>query len=296
MVSIFFVVSGYALSLKSLKQIRSNENAALLGTISSALFRRALRLFLPVFVSTFLGAILLQMNFRQGGAPTLSAQLWAWYSELKQVLDFWNPDCRPWITDDPHLWTISLEMGNSVLLFAVLIAVARCKAMLRMGILGGMILVCMRAGQWVGSAFLMGMFLAELGLIQDSLKHSFDHPEIIALGIPGEESESLLGEGGVELREEVAERAQRRHQIRHRRLREARRVGNIAMKCICIFNLIPALWLAGWPEMYPEQNAGFAWIMARTGPPYDDIFRQQFPWFGLVALTIVFSCQQVPFL
>ena len=224
------------------------------------------------------------MNFRQGGAPTLSAQLWAWYSELKQVLDFWNPDCRPWITDDPHLWTISLEMGNSVLLFAVLIAVARCKAMLRMGILGGMILVCMRAGQWVGSAFLMGMFLAELGLIQDSLKHSFDHPEIIALGIPGEESESLLGEGGVELREEVAERAQRRHQIRHRRLREARRVGNIAMKCICIFNLIPALWLAGWPEMYPEQNAGFAWIMARTGPPYDDIFRQQFPWFGLVAL------------
>ncbi|KAE9378786.1 acyltransferase [Stipitochalara longipes BDJ] len=267
MVHIFFIISGYALSLKSLKQIRSNNKAALLGTISSALFRRGIRLFLPLVASTFIGAVLLQMNFRVGAAPTFSAQMWEWYSELSQIINFWNPDGRAWITLDPHLWTIPVEMSNSVILFACLIAMARCKVALRMITLVGAIIMCMRVGHWVASEFLMGMFLAEFGLIQDDLNQYLGPPEVIDVG------------------------------IRRRQLHHARRIGSIVLKGVCILNLILALWLAGWPEAYPEQDSGFAWIMAHTGPPYhDSLDRMQFPWFGLAAFQIVFSCQQLPFL
>jgi peptidoglycan/LPS O-acetylase OafA/YrhL len=169
MVHIFFIISGYALPLKSLKQIRSDEIAAHLGTVSSALFRRGIRLFLPIVASTFIGAILLQINFRCCAAPTFSDQMWEWYDELSMILNFWYPDSRAAIPFDLQLWTIPLEMSNSVVLFAILIALARCKVALRMILLVSTMLICMRVGQWVASEFLMGMFFAELGLIQEDM-------------------------------------------------------------------------------------------------------------------------------
>lgn len=299
MVHIFFIISGYALSLKSLKQIRANENAALLGTVSSALFRRGIRLFLPLVASTFIGALLLQLNLRPGGKPTISAQMWEWYSELSIIFNFWYPDGRAFITLDPHRWTIPIEMSNSVVLFAVPIALARCRVAMRMLLLVGSILVCMRVGQWVASEFLMGMFFAKLGLIQAALNQYLSSPDTTALGLGGGvESASLLGEGGIELKvEEDTESSPPRWQIRRRRLKEAKRIGSIVLKGLCLLNLIPALWLAGWPEVHAEQDTGFAWIMAHTGPPYNNDFeRTQFPWFGLAAFLIVFACQQNPFL
>lgn len=76
MVHIFFIVSGYALSLKTLKQVRSHDIPGALNTISSAVFRRAIRLFLPLAVSTFIRATLLYFGFRhgKGSSPTLSGQ------------------------------------------------------------------------------------------------------------------------------------------------------------------------------------------------------------------------------
>lgn len=54
MVAIFFIISGYALSNKPIKQMRSRSFEGLLGTMCSSIFRRGFRLFLPCFASTFL--------------------------------------------------------------------------------------------------------------------------------------------------------------------------------------------------------------------------------------------------
>jgi peptidoglycan/LPS O-acetylase OafA/YrhL len=59
MVHIFFIISSYALSYKLLKQIHSQQFSALDTTLSSAVFRRAIRLFLPSFVILFLMALAL---------------------------------------------------------------------------------------------------------------------------------------------------------------------------------------------------------------------------------------------
>jgi hypothetical protein len=66
-----------------LKQIHTNENAALLGTVSSVLFHRGIRVFLPLVASTFIAALLLQLNPHPGGKSTFSAQMWGWYARCK---------------------------------------------------------------------------------------------------------------------------------------------------------------------------------------------------------------------
>lgn len=61
-VCVFFVISGYALSYKPLKLIRSQNTLDFSTTVSSLTFRRAIRLYLPTATSTFLIACLLQLG------------------------------------------------------------------------------------------------------------------------------------------------------------------------------------------------------------------------------------------
>lgn len=53
MVAIFFVISGYVLSYRSLKLAREGKPIELLDSLASSVFRRWLRLHLPVIASTF---------------------------------------------------------------------------------------------------------------------------------------------------------------------------------------------------------------------------------------------------
>jgi hypothetical protein len=62
MVCLFFVVSGYALSLKPLKQMRSRSFEDFAGTTSSLVFRRGIRLYLPTAISTFVVVMMLRLG------------------------------------------------------------------------------------------------------------------------------------------------------------------------------------------------------------------------------------------
>jgi hypothetical protein len=81
MVAIFFVISGYVLSYRSLKLARQGKYVELLDSLSSSVFRRWLRLHLPVVASTFLGFILarwgmwhdLPKGWAHSSAPTYIA-------------------------------------------------------------------------------------------------------------------------------------------------------------------------------------------------------------------------------
>jgi peptidoglycan/LPS O-acetylase OafA/YrhL len=53
-VCLFFVISGYALSYRPLKLIRSGSTVELSEALGSLVFRRAIRLFLPPIISTFM--------------------------------------------------------------------------------------------------------------------------------------------------------------------------------------------------------------------------------------------------
>jgi peptidoglycan/LPS O-acetylase OafA/YrhL len=130
MVSLFFVLSGYALSYRPVKQMRNGEYDALFSGLSSSVFRRAIRLYLPCVASTLMIVLLLRLGFydntreladdstrltgtREHHAwryDTITEQFWIW---IKSFWGFINPFAPAGLGKgiylDGHLWTIPVE-------------------------------------------------------------------------------------------------------------------------------------------------------------------------------------------
>lgn len=138
MVAVFFVISGYALSYKPVKLMRTGAWADLQQTFASSVFRRALRLYLPCVASTLIIVVLLRIGlfefsreiaknkqwlwFRREIHPhrndTTSEQLASWVAKLIRFVDPWTFDIREGgaaITLDGHLWTIPVEFVSTCL-------------------------------------------------------------------------------------------------------------------------------------------------------------------------------------
>ncbi|KAF3915539.1 hypothetical protein ABW21_db0204298 [Orbilia brochopaga] len=186
MVSIFFVISGYVLSYKALSQIRRGEHAALLSTLSSSTFRRAIRLFLPTLISVLSVAVMIQcgaftwqvkhargnkeiLGWREQDPPII-AGVWR---QLRDAFWAWARMSDPFIwkeyfiTYDLHLWTIPVEFRCSILIFVCLLALAKARSWVRMGALGVSAVVCLvYLDRWDVSLFFSGAVLAEVTLVR----------------------------------------------------------------------------------------------------------------------------------
>ena len=107
MVHIFFVLSGYVLSFKPLQFMRSRSYEDLFRSLSSSIFRRAIRLYLPVVLVTFITMLSVQAGLwtyatkvrddKQIVAglneqhpphfPTFKEQFWNWKNSMGHQLD-----------------------------------------------------------------------------------------------------------------------------------------------------------------------------------------------------------------
>jgi len=99
MVDIFFVISGYALSCRPLSLIRTSDFTRFSESLSSAVFRRAIRLYAPVVFLTFLNAMLSYYKlFDPAGADhvpydsTMTRTMWHWLDDLLTGLNPLNLD------------------------------------------------------------------------------------------------------------------------------------------------------------------------------------------------------------
>jgi peptidoglycan/LPS O-acetylase OafA/YrhL len=183
LVACFFVISGYELSLRPLKQIRSQSGEPFLQTMSSAIFRRGIQLYLPMLVATFIAFLLVRMgafNYShwvflqqeylasQEDTPPIMAtfgeQLAHWWSDMSEMVYplQWGSAST---TYDPHLWIIPVDFKCSMLLCFVTIGVWNIRAALRFGFVGAFIVYCGYHGQNDILLFFGGMFLAEFDLI-----------------------------------------------------------------------------------------------------------------------------------
>jgi hypothetical protein len=132
MVAIFFVVSGYALSYKPVRQMRNAEWEPLMQTFSSSVFRRAARLYLPCLASTLMIVALVRMGLYESTREfasdpvrlpgnhehhpwryeTLSEQLYVWFSKMCSFMNPFTLEIKVGdaaIDIDGHLWTICVE-------------------------------------------------------------------------------------------------------------------------------------------------------------------------------------------
>ncbi len=168
-VSVFFVISGYVLSSKPLMLIHAGDYVKLGDNLASALFRRWLRLHIPVICTTFLyltswHAFGLwtdsehQSNYRD--------ELWKWYAEFKNFSFVFNSGGDPIFSYDVHVWSIPIEFRGSIVIYTSLLAFSRCTRNARLWCEVGLIFYFMYiADGWFCSAFVTGMLLCDLDLL-----------------------------------------------------------------------------------------------------------------------------------
>ncbi|KAF2973489.1 hypothetical protein GQX73_g201 [Xylaria multiplex] len=185
MVCVFFVISGYALSLRPLQLARKRNSEAFARTTSSLVFRRFFRLYLPPVISTLGVALLLRWGAYEGTREfikdrtftknviehhpvrldSLSAQLTHWGHEMWAFLHIWSWANHAGSTQyDVHLWTIPLEFRCSMVLFLILIGTARLRDNVRLVVVGLLSWFVLRNDRWEMLLFLAGMTIADLDL------------------------------------------------------------------------------------------------------------------------------------
>ncbi len=195
MVAIFFVISGYALSHKPIRQMRSRQLDRFLTTMTSSIFRRGLRLFLPCFVSTFIVVCLAQLSLYQltedfstqmrmvleshcYTQPNLWLQVTDWLQQMLIFVDVFNWSLFAGSIElDRHLWTIPVEFRCSMALFLTHMLTARMSSRLRITTLVGLIVWGISWDRWELCPFWAGAVIAEMDIIWTSTSMS-DLPSI----------------------------------------------------------------------------------------------------------------------
>jgi len=133
-VSIFYVVSGFALSYKPVKLMRSHAWTELTHNLSSSVFRRGLRLYLPVVASTLFIIFLVrvgayEMTQQIANDPkklpyhrewhtrrerTLWIQLRVWAQKMWDFIHPWSFGTGDTLNNiDGHTWSITMEFVSA---------------------------------------------------------------------------------------------------------------------------------------------------------------------------------------
>jgi peptidoglycan/LPS O-acetylase OafA/YrhL len=186
MVIVFFVISGYVLSHKPVKLMRTGKFEELQRVLSSSVFRRGIRLFAPTLIGTFVTMLLANAGYFEAGKSertdpvtylgnneehplllsTFYEQFWDWVRSMGYLIsNVWNWDLY-FNNYDPHLWTIPLEFRSSIVLFITLLGLSRLRPLARLILMSTLVSLCLAYwARWEVFLFLAGMIFAELDII-----------------------------------------------------------------------------------------------------------------------------------
>ncbi|KAK2629680.1 hypothetical protein QTJ16_000500 [Diplocarpon rosae] len=268
MVHIFFIISGFVLSYKPLQQIHAQNYLALTNTLSSSVFRRALRLFLPSFVTLFVLALAVFYGLSDERYAWrrlfLSEQLsHVWQTCLQLFAESWSmkdlESLHPQY--NPALWTIPIEFSQSLLLFLTVLGLSRCTVHVRLVLLASIAVFCFWNGQLYTVEFLGGMLMAELTLLQN---RSFDTPLASPVAALLAKFEEPPTPSGCSFKQRL-------------------------VKAFWGANFVCGLFIASWPNVHTEEVWGIRFLNAHTPRMYSG----QQAWFCLAAFQIVAACTQL---
>ena len=183
MVAIFFVISGFSLSLRPLEIIHERDWERMHHSMASATFRRGIRIFLPPIVVSFI--VMIGMRFhlydqQYSGAtemifshpfyqPTTWGQFvdWLEYVLGKLIYPYEWLEPLPNITTSEYaapLYTIPQEFWSSIMLFSTITGLSRVRPSIRFASAGVLVVFSLWCGRREISCFLAGMVIAELHL------------------------------------------------------------------------------------------------------------------------------------
>lgn len=180
-VAVFFVISGYVLSLKSLRMIHDSHAVSAADSIGSALFRRWMRLYLPVIAVTF-GFV----TFRYWSGiwvdlppleETYRKEIVTWYQMFKNYSFVFSTDIYTFpIKFHAHVWSIPVEFKGSIIVYTALSALTRCTKNARLWCEAALVFYFLYiVDGYYGAMFMSGMLLCDLDMLaqEDQLPHLF---------------------------------------------------------------------------------------------------------------------------
>lgn len=185
MVPLFFVVSGYCLSIQFVRRLRKSpeDTTAYFDALSSAVFRRAVRLFVPFLTMAISSQILLYLGaydwnrwddaglvalIKDSQGNPIRASIFKHvhflYEYLSTVMSALNYGfgSRPIVGLNPALWTIPAEFRGSLLIYLCFVGLARVKHTPRLCVLAFITSVLLVEGMWELWTFIGGLLVAEL--------------------------------------------------------------------------------------------------------------------------------------
>ncbi|KAF4636877.1 hypothetical protein G7Y89_g1195 [Cudoniella acicularis] len=172
-VTTFFVISGYVLSAKPLSLIHAGEYTKLGDNLASALFRRWIRLNVPIFVTMFIYMTTLHVFgiwiASHAHQRTYWDEVWKFYVEFKNFSFVFRTGGEPFFSYDVHLWSIPVEFRGSIAIYTSVLAFSRCTRNARLACEVGLIYYFIYiADGWFCALFTGGMLLCDLDLLSES--------------------------------------------------------------------------------------------------------------------------------
>ncbi|KAK5100679.1 hypothetical protein LTR24_000825 [Lithohypha guttulata] len=186
---IFFGVAGYLTCQRLFILLDKNDQASqakVLLSVSGSLFRRAFRLYLPVFLITLLMATYIHLGYYESNRPLLLSwerlfpgdwnetkpdmyptwfeQLKYWGLEMYRLCNIVSAD-TVYPLHDQHLWSILAEMRASLHLHGIVIALAQCKRHVRLIMLWILVFLYFYWQHWEIWVYLLGAIVAQIDQI-----------------------------------------------------------------------------------------------------------------------------------
>ncbi|KAI0866509.1 acyltransferase family-domain-containing protein [Xylaria cubensis] len=174
-VMIFFVISGYALSLKPLSLIRKDQHSKMYQALASSIFRRHPRLFIPAIVICSPAPVIAYLGGYSGeGVPGAAIKpmrpprfdnIWRQFGHYIQTImtlsDVYTPNGDiAWVYSD-SLWTLPIEFRSSLVVFTMLLALSRCTTRARVVITSCIAFYSFWYFRWGELLFVGGMLVVE---------------------------------------------------------------------------------------------------------------------------------------
>ena len=169
----YCTISGYVLSYKAIRLMRGRQYSILLDSLASSTFRRGMRLFIPITVSTFISMLFCRWYSKDPmGRNTIPSRRGGFWFQFKDwcghVVRISNPlvdingrdlYAPPY---DGHLWTIPIEYRGSIIVFLALLCVAKLRPWLRLYVLVGMVFYSIWDSHWEVFLFLSGTLFCDI--------------------------------------------------------------------------------------------------------------------------------------
>ncbi|KAH8754312.1 acyltransferase family-domain-containing protein [Diaporthe sp. PMI_573] len=287
-VTVFFLISGYVLSVKTISIIKTRgsklDGEKVLDTISGSVFRRPFRLFPSIVVQTGIIAVLARWpNLHQPivdnnpvtippTLPSASEQFWHWLSTLSGTFQPFQvvPGRSAQIPNlyDGHLWTIPVEFSGSMMIFLCLTALCRSKPWIRTSVLLFIIAWAFKLGFADQGVFLAGPLLAEAFLTWPPY-HTYSTSD---------------QDGAIEGAEIVGRKQGNNY-----------RIGHLLGHCTTILWFLLGCHLCSWPGDMGAQSPGYRTLAEKYTPaPYhgNESMTQLYwiSWGGvLIMLALMYS-------